>query len=1204
MLAIDKNKKMFSSFYIVGCDYTNLQKYLEENDKNSSSQYIQNIDLLITDCFPKENIIKKKNEKWLKILKDSNTWFRIQYSKEYQLPITDLKYVECNQEQNNILFPKKYVDNGYKPIMITKYFEKDKIQNSNINPNSIPIIKEYSQIKDTKEKYIKIPLNLNAKQYLYLNVKKPCLVLAISRSIYNLPFKDIYIKPNIKNDLYQFNSYKYQSPFSHKYMPKILDSYPPEEESNSSIALFCFPEGIKITEEYSMPKWFSFVLTDQLGGRTYGTILYFKEDLDSDKKLYENFIPIYKEKNKSRFIEKGICILSKYPFFNNCKLFLKELYRIAFGNGTKIPLERIICNFVDSLYLNSYDKIIKYNINELTLDFYQISAYGCDLDTNKNCFDILFRVLDYDIIITAWKCLLLEKTLFIICSSKSTLYQVSNALINLLFPFVWNHVYIPILPEKMKLFMESPVPSLIGISFEINIEEIPNDGLILNINKNCFENYNKDNILPELPSKLQNKLEKKLLKIKEKYLDEHPINVSKYISYQDEVFPVNEIKQLPKINFLEIRDAFYNIFIHIFKNYEKFFIWEKKNENNIDGIKENENQITFLKESFLKSNDALDNEFLILFQETALFTQFINCFNPDQDEVQKSMVIFLESIKKGKGKNKLYFPDVKLEKIEVVPKIDISDLNGLFFYSGFEKLDKNLFIHYKAPKIPYKSKFYIYKDEWCYNLKKLKKKDWEKYFFFIIHDIWFTFFSYILNFYEDNQAIILMDYALSLIEDIMIKKKIPPTRNIFSKIIKSLGRNVLTPFMKQILKIVNQVYKNKGNNSLFQNDYLNGLYVLSSKEGFNLNLNISNPVIKKHVRSKSDIMFDMNNKNMKKNYKEIESYLKKIIFLTSDICPNCYINMQITKKITPEEILAGFYYNFEYNDNIQNENENNNTLCINCLSRFQPKIYYLEKNQNNNIPKEINILSPMNLIKAIDKIFSEKGEISFYKGNIDIDKDIYLNIVFYFELYDLPLCVLYVENDMDKFEKIKDQLKINLERKNILKKKNKKDDFYMTFTPKDWNIQINQQLKDKNNINNNIKLLNIKEEEFNNILEEEKNIWKNIQVKIIDNKNINTYENKARIEDKNEIMFFIKEMKEYIKDSLNYFNKESQMKLYKFLIQNEKKKEKKISNNNNNISLTDEFNEKNEKINTNNDNKNKSRLFSPEIKRNKGNDSI
>ena len=1199
---IDDSKKIFSSFYIVGCDYTNLQKYKEEENKDSSSQYIQNIDLLISDLFPNENIIKKKNEKWLKIMKGSNTWFRIKYSKEYNNPITELKIVECNQDKNAILFPKKYIDKGYRPIIITTFLKKDKNneKNINMNENLIPISKEFSQITNYNDNYVIIPINFNAKAYMQLKSKKPCIVLAISRSFTMLAFKDIYIKPNKQNNFYNFYFYRHNSPFSYQFMPKILDSYPPEQDPNSSIALFCFPEGIKITEEFSMPKWFNFVLTNQLGERTYGTLLYFKEDLDSEKKLNEIFIPIYKE-NKSHFIDKGICILSKYPFYYNSKLLLKELYRIAFGNGTKIPLERIICNFVDTLYLHSYDKIIRYKINELSLDFYQISSYGFNFDTNFNYFEILFRILDYNIIITAWKCLLLEKKLFILSSSKSTLFQVANGLINLLFPFIWNHIFIPILPEKMKLFMESPVPSLIGISFKIEIEEIPDDGLILNIDKNCFEKYNNQNILPPLPPKLQNRLEKSLIKIKEKYLDDYPINIKEYINYQDEAFPHYELERYPKINTFEIRDAFYNIFIQIFKNYEKFLILDNNKKNVINKLKENENQNIFLKDNFLKNNDALDNKFLIMFLDTSLFTQFINCFNPEEDEVQKSMVIFLESIKKGREKDKLYFKDIKLDKIEIAQKIDVSDLNGkMFFYSGFQKLDKNLFIHYDIPKIPYKSNFYYYKDEWCYNLKKLKKEDWQKYFFFIIHDIWFTFFSYVLNFYEDNQAIILMDYTLSLIEDIIIKKKIPPTRNTFSKIIKSLGRNALTPFMKQILKLVNQVYKNNKNNSLFQNDYLNGLYILSSKEKFNSNLSIGSNSIKKHSRSKSDLMFDteLNNKNMKKKYKEIESYLKKIIFLTSDLCPNCFINRQVTKKISPEEILAGFYLNYEYN-NIQKYNENNYTLCINCMTRFQPKIYYLEKNQKDIMPKEIKILSPMNLIKSIDNIFCEKGEMYFYSVKNDIINNIYLNVIFYFELFDLPLCVLYVQNDMDKFEKIKDQLKVNLERKNIIKRKHQNGDFYMTFTPNNW-YELNQSLKEESDKNNNINiksnsLFNIKKE-FSIAIEEEKNLWKNIQVKLLENKNLNLYENKIENIEKNEIINFIKEMKDYMKDSLNFFIKDSQVKLYKFLINFEKNKQK----NNINFAISDESYGKNENVANNSENKikNKNRLFSPEIKLN------
>ena len=1173
MQSLDDSKKIFSSFHIIGCDYSNLQKYLEENNnKDSSSQYIQNIDLLISDFCPNKNKIQKINEKWLKVLKGSNTWFRIQYSKEYNSPLTELSFIECNHDDQYILFPKSYIDKGYRPIIIYNFLKKE----LNINENTLPISKEFSISKlNNNEKYAKIPLYLNAKTYMEINTKKPCVVIAVTRTHSILPFKDIYIL-HTQNNFYKFQFYKHLSPFSHKYMPKILDSYPPEEEPNSSIALFCFPEGIKISNEYSMPKWFNFILTNQLGERTYATALLFKEDLDSDRQAFKKFIPLYKEKNKSYFIEKGICILAKYPFYYNSKLFLKELYRIAFGSGTKIPLERIICNFVDTLYLHSYDKILRYNINELTLDFYQVSGIGTKIDTNNDYFELLFRVLDFNIIIMAWKCLLLEKKLFLKCDSKSTLFQVANALINLLFPFTWNHIIIPILPEKMKLFMESPVPSLIGISFPIELEEIPNDGLVVNINKNCLEKYNNENCLPMLPQKLQNKLEKSLIKLKEKYLDEYPINVKEYIEYQDEVLPHYELEKVPKMNILEIRDAFYNIFIHMFKNYQKFMIVNKKTKN--VNMKENENQVIFLKDTFLKYNDALGNDFLKMFLDTSLFTQFIEFFNPDENEVQKSMIIFIESIKNGRGNNKLYFQDIKIDKIELAQKVDISDLdNKMFFYSGIKQLDKSLFICYKAPKIPYKSKFSYYRDEWCYNLETLKKKEWIKYFFFIIHDIWFTFFSYVLNFYEDNQAIILMNYALSLIEDVVITKKIPPTRNIFSKIIKSLGRNVLTPFMKQILKIVNKVYKNKGNN-LFQNDYLNGMYTLSSIEGFNSNISIENPMIKGHIRSKSNIMSesDLNNKNMKKKYKEIESYLRNIIFLTSDICPNCFINRQMTKKVTPEEMLAGFYYNYEYNDT-PDYNKGNYSLCINCLTKFNPKIYYLEKNENNLIPKEINILSPMNLVKSIDDIFSEKGEKYFYSINNDIN-NIYLNIVFYFELFDLPLCALYVQNDMDKFEKIKNQLKNNLERKKIIKRINKKDDFYMTFTSNNW-----KELK------NNLKIIK-DDEDLNLVQEDEITLWKNIQSKILENKNINTNDKEIENEDKNAIISFAKEMQEYIKDSLNYFNKDSQIKLYKYFINYEKNKEKNTINS----VMTDESTHNSIKYMDN-----KNRLFSPEIKTNK-----
>ena len=99
-------------------------------------------------------------------------------------------------------------------------------------------------------------------------------------------------------------------------MPAILDTYPNNEEPNQSVGLFCFPEGIQIKDKFEQIKCFNFVLTDELGERTYGSTLNFMEEISIS--LREAFIPTYDDPNKTFYCQKAICILSKYPFYYNC----------------------------------------------------------------------------------------------------------------------------------------------------------------------------------------------------------------------------------------------------------------------------------------------------------------------------------------------------------------------------------------------------------------------------------------------------------------------------------------------------------------------------------------------------------------------------------------------------------------------------------------------------------------------------------------------------------------------------------------------------------------------------------------------------------------------------------------------------------------------------------------------------------------------
>ena len=111
-------------------------------------------------------------------------------------------------------------------------------------------------------------------------------------------------------------------------------------------------------------------------------------------------------------------------------------------------------------------------------------------------------LLPIDQIVILWEALLLDKSVFLIShSNKSCLNHVCMALITLLFPFKWIHILIPILPEKSRVFLESPVPVLMGIPFKsINLNEFPYDSIVVNLDNRRIEKYLDR--LPPLPLKV------------------------------------------------------------------------------------------------------------------------------------------------------------------------------------------------------------------------------------------------------------------------------------------------------------------------------------------------------------------------------------------------------------------------------------------------------------------------------------------------------------------------------------------------------------------------------------------------------------------------------------------------------------------------------------------------------------------------------
>ena len=1126
----DEKNKIIKSFLVIGLNEKLIQKY-DESEKPPC--FIQYVDILVKDL-PHNYISPIKDEKWILLIKEKNVWLRIKYTYEYNSPITDLLIIECKYESPEyLLLEKKYIDEEYNPIMVSISKEENN-KEQNYQDKSYPIINEYKYYNEYSEKYVTIPSYLNVKDILNLPTKSKCCVLLITRKYTSLPLKDIIVMKK-QDGQFNFGITRNKSPYLYKYIPEILDQYP-LKENNSSVSMFCFPNGITIRDQCKLPTWFTFVLTDELGERTYGSTLIFWEELESGLKEY--FIPKYEDANNAKnkkyyWIPKAICILSKFPFYHNCLNFLKQLYRIQTLSGTKIPLERAISTFVNSLYIQS-NKITQFRINKEKLNFYRIPNYGELWDTNNNYLEVLFRVLGFKQIIIAWQSLLLEKKLFLLCSSKATLSCVAHALINLLFPFKWIHVYVPILPEKLKLFIESPVPLIIGISFPVDINDFPNDAIILDINNNRFINY--CNPIPKLKGKLFNILENKLIKLKDNYKLDKINNAHNWMEFQEEVTPTFELNNYTKIDTTEIRDVFYNVFIHMFKNYNKYIDWEelKKylNKNNQDDEEEDINQKIFKKKVFLKDHCCEnENDFVSLFCETNLFNQFLETFL--KIELDGPMAYFLESIKKGKPDKKVYLPKIVPEEIILLPEINISDLKGqTFFHKTFpSELKRNLFISNIQPEKPFKSKFIKYKDEWCYEISKLKKKEWPKYLLYLIYEIWFHLFSFIIHFYEDKESLLLMDYALFLLEDLIDNKKIIPTKNLFCKLFKSCGRNELSVFVKKILLLVNKIYKNSKYSNIFHNSYLSGLYSLTENMGPNSTITLPSNnsylnVTSIRINILNEIYSDDN---------DTKTIIENYLFIGSKICPNCIINKKKLYKINVEYILAGF--NLEKNKSY--------IICPECLAKIEPYLYYFKKNEFNLRPNRFKLLSPHKLIHDIDIIINQYGEISFYKkmtlDNFADFMNIYLSIIFYFQLFDLPLFVLYIpkKNDINIMNELNEEIQQNKIRKMTKKMKKKSG---KSISPDRVSRSPERSLDNKSGISGDSTDISRKST-ITNISELENELWKNIKItndEILINEKINSNE-------KNEFSSRLKEMKIILSKIMHFFVINSKEKMETFL---------------------------------------------------------
>ncbi|KAM8754933.1 DENN domain-containing protein 2C isoform 2-T2 [Acanthopagrus schlegelii] len=374
------------------------------------------------------------------------------------------------------------------------------------------------------------------------------------------------------------------------YTPEITQQFPKMFEKSSRLSReaedqlkvipkFCFPDSQDWKPSAHMPsETFSFVLTGEDGSRWF---CYCRKILPS---------------GKGKRLPEVHCIVSKLGCFNLFAKILEEVERRReISPALVYPFMRSVMEapFPAPGRTVTVKSFLPGSGNEvLTL------CRPVDSRLEHVDFDSLLQCLSVGKLLQVFASILLERRVILVADKLSVLSRCSHAVLALLYPFTWQHTFVPVLPASMLDISCSPTPFLIGVLtpclpevLELPIEEV----LIVDLcaDKFVIQLGDEDCILP---SKLQAALQQ-ILEEREDILRQE--NGDRCEGQQADLSSL-------------VSEGFVRFFVELVGHYP-FHMVESSN-----GSRE------LQRDSFRKSHPSRGvRQFLQLFMDTQMFAGFI-----------------------------------------------------------------------------------------------------------------------------------------------------------------------------------------------------------------------------------------------------------------------------------------------------------------------------------------------------------------------------------------------------------------------------------------------------------------------------------------------------------------------------------------------------------------------------------------------------
>uniref|UniRef100_A0A6Q2WRZ8 DENN/MADD domain containing 4A n=1 Tax=Esox lucius TaxID=8010 RepID=A0A6Q2WRZ8_ESOLU len=443
------------------------------------------------------------------------------------------------------------------------------------------------------------------------------------------------------------------------YKAGLLSRYPEEDDVSfplpESVPLFCLPMGASIEfwpahTKHSLPVFSTFVLTRASGDKVYGAAIQFYESYPEDQLTdrQRSLLGLTStcsrgDVSRSVHVNKSICLLSHWPFFDSFRNFLTFLYRYSISGPHALPIEKHISHFMHKvpfpssqrprilLQLSPHDSLMLSQpvSSPLPLSGGRLSTLLLNLGPKNAATLLVLAVTEHKILVHSLR--------------PAVLTSVTEALVSMIFPFHWPCPYIPLCPLALAGVLSAPCPFIVGVDsryFDLYVP--PSDVCCVDLDtNNIFKDEKRAltwKILPRRACKhllsALGSLYQQLTEGRENVEDGHTEPTAR-----DPDLACGG-KSLHTLE-MEIQESFLRFMAAILKGYRSYLlpITQAPSERTTDAGS------LFDLQGFLKSRDRSHQKFYSLMIKTQMFIRFIEecSFVSDKDA---SLAFFDECVDK------------------------------------------------------------------------------------------------------------------------------------------------------------------------------------------------------------------------------------------------------------------------------------------------------------------------------------------------------------------------------------------------------------------------------------------------------------------------------------------------------------------------------------------------------------------------------